>query len=88
MIESNTIERFLDNNSSIRTQPTVDSFVVADLKTRYRPDKLFPRDQYFKWDMIFNGIDTPHRLANGAEVVSVDRTWLATELNDFEDFEI
>ena len=88
MIESHTIERFLENNSDIRTQPTVDAFVVADLRTRYRPDKLFPRDPYMKWDMIFNGIDTPHRLAKGAEVVSVDRTWLATELKDFKDFEI
>ena len=39
-------------------------------------------------DMIYNGIDTPHRLARNAAVAPVDRTWLATELNEQEDFKI
>lgn len=87
-INSQTISRFLDNNSSIHTQPAVDTIAVADLKTKHRPDKLCPRDQYFKWDLIFSGIDTPYKLARGGIVAIVNRTWLATELNDIKDFEI
>lgn len=88
MADSKTIERFLDNNSGMNPQCVMGYVVVADLKTRYRPDKLFPRDQYLKWDMIYNGIDTPHRLARGAAVAPVDRTWIATELNEQKDFKI
>lgn len=88
MLETFSINRFLTNNSSINTQPEVDSVEQATLKTKYRPDKLCPRDQYFKWDLIFSGIDTPHKLARGGVVAVVNRTWLATELNDIKDFEI
>lgn len=88
MLESFSINRFLTNNSSINTQPIVDSVEQATMKTKYRPDKICPRDQYFKWDLIFSGIDTPHKLARGGVVAIVNRTWLATELNDIKDFEI
>ena len=88
MLEQKTIERFLANNSSVNPQSVMGNVVQADLKTRYRPDKLFIRDQYMKWDMIFNGIDTPHRMANHATMAQVDRTWIATELNDLKDFKI
>lgn len=88
MLETFSINRFLTNNSSINTQPEVDSVEQATLKTKYRPDKLCPRDQYFKWDLIFSGIDTPYKLARGGIVAIVNRTWLATELNDIKDFEI
>lgn len=88
MLETFSINRFLTNNSSINTQPEVDSVEQATLKTKYRPDKLCPRDQYFKWDLIFSGIDTPHKLARGGVVAVVNRTWLATELNEVKDFKI
>lgn len=88
MLEEKTIERFLANNSSVNPQSVMGNVVQADLKTRYRPDKLFIRDQYMKWDMIFNGIDTPHRMANYATMAQLDRTWIATELNDLKDFKI
>ena len=88
MLETFSITRFLTSNSSINPQPEVDSVEQATLKTKYRPDKLCPRDQYFKWDMIFSGIDTPHKLARGGVIAIVNRTWLATELTDIKDFEI
>lgn len=88
MLESFSINRFLTTNSSINTQPIVDSVEQATMKTKYRPDKVCPRDQYFKWDLIFSGIDTPHKLARGGVVAIVNRSWLATELNDIKDFEI
>lgn len=88
MLETFSINRFLTSNSSINPQPEVDSVEQATLKTKYRPDKLCPRDQYFKWDMIFSGIDTPHKLARGGVIAIVNRTWIATELNDIKDFEI
>lgn len=88
MLESFSINRFLTNNSSINTQPIVDSVEQATMKTKYRPDKICPRDQYFKWDLIFSGIDTPHKLARGGVVAIVNRTWLATELNEVKDFKI
>lgn len=88
MLETKSIERFLDNNSSVNPQPVMSTVTQATLRTRYRPDKLFPRDQYMKWDLIFNGIDTPHRMANCATMAQVDRTWIATELNDIKDFSI
>lgn len=87
-INGTTISLFLSYNSSINPQPVVDSIVSATEKTKYRPDKLCPRDQYFKWDLIFSGIDTPHRLASGGEMNVVNRTWLATELNELKDFKI
>lgn len=87
-LDSQTISLFLSSNSSMPTQPVVSDIAMADLKTKYRPDKLFPRDQYMKWDMIYNGIDTPHRLARDAAVAPVDRMWLATELNEQKDFKI
>lgn len=88
MLESFSINRFLTNNSSINTQPIVDSVEQTTMKTKYRPDKVCPRDQYFKWDLIFSGIDTPHKLARGGVVAIVNRTWLATELNEVKDFKI
>jgi hypothetical protein len=88
MLEQKTIERFLANNSSVNPQSVMGNVVQANLKTRYRPDKLFIRDGYMKWDMIFNGIDTPHRMPNRATMAQVDRTWLATELNELKDFKI
>lgn len=88
MLETFSINRFLTSSSSINPQPEVDSVEQATLKTKYRPDKLCPRDQYFKWDMIFSGIDTPHKLARGGVIAIVNRTWIATELNDIKDFEI
>ena len=88
MAEIRSIERFLSNNSGLDTQFSTQDVVVADMKTKYRPDKIFPRDDYMKWDMAFNGIDTPHRMADGAVFGVVDRTWLATELNELKDFKI
>ena len=88
MLEQKTIERFLANNSSVNPQSVMGNVVQANLKTRYRPDKLFIRDGYMKWDMIFNGIDTPYRMPNRATMAQVDRTWLATELNELKDFKI
>jgi len=88
MLEQKTIERFLANNSSVNPQSVMGNVVQANLKTRYRPDELFIRDGYMKWDMIFNGIDTPHRMPNRATMAQVDRTWLATELNELKDFKI
>lgn len=88
MSEMHTIEKFLESNSSITSSYDAANLSVATLKTQFRPDKIFPRDDYMKWDMIFNNIDTPHRLARGAVVSSVDRTWLKTELNDLEEFKI
>ena len=88
MLEQKTIERFLANNSSVNPQSVMGNVVQANLKTRYRPDKLFIRDGYMKWDMIFNGIDTPHRMPDRATMAQVDRTWLATELNELKDFKI
>ena len=76
MLESFSINRFLTNNSSINTQPIVDSVEQATMKTKYRPDKICPRDQYFKWDLIFSGIDTPHKLARGGVVAIVSWTGL------------
>lgn len=87
-LDSQTISLFLSSNSSMPTQPVVSGIAMADLKTKYRPDKLLPRDKYFKWDLIYSGIDTPHRLARGGVVDIVDRTWLATELNEQKDFKI
>lgn len=88
MDELKSIERFLANNSSVNPQPMGGSVVVADLKTRYRPDKLYNRDELMKWNMIYNGIDTPHRMANRSVHVRIDPTWLRTELNDIKDFKI
>lgn len=88
MLENKTIERFLSSNSDMSTDFVTASVSTADRKTKYRPDKLFPRDGYMKWDMIFNGIDCPHRMSNGAVVATIDRTWLATELNELKDFKI
>ena len=88
MLENKDIERFLANNSNVHNDFITTSVTTADLKTKYRPDKLFPRDNYMKWDMIFNGIDSPYRMSRGAVVGTVDRTWLATELNDHKDFKI
>lgn len=87
-LDSQTISLFLSSNSSMPAQPVVGDIAGADLKTKYRPDKLLPRDQYFKWDLIYSGIDTPHRLTRGGVVDIVDRTWLATELNELKDFKI
>lgn len=87
-LSGTTIQLFLSQNSSVNPQPVVDSLVEASFKTKYRPDKLCPRDQYFKWDLIFSGIDTPHRLAPGGEMNIVNRTWLATELNELKEFKI
>lgn len=88
MTELKSIERFLDNNSSVNPQSVMGSVNIVTLKSKNRPDKVFPRDQFMKWDMIFNGVDTPHRLANRAAVAVVDRTWIATELNEVKDFKI
>lgn len=88
MDDSKTIERFLSTNSSVNPQCVMGQAVRATLRTQYRPDKLFLRDGYLKWDMIFNGIDTPHRLAAMSTVAGVDRTWIATELNELKDFKI
>lgn len=88
MLESKSIERFLSNNSSINPQPAMGTVKIADMKTMYRPDKLCPRDSYMKWDLIYSGIDTPHRLARGGDIGIVDRTWLATELSGIKDFKI
>ena len=87
-LDGTTIQLFLSSNSSMNPQPVVDTIVDATLQTKYRPDKLCPRDQYFKWDLIYSGIDTPHRLAAGGELNVVNRTWLATELNELKDFKI
>lgn len=88
MLELKSIERFLANNSSVNPQCVMGEVVQANVKTKYRPDKLFPRDGFMKWDMIFNGIDTPHRMANRATMARLDRTWIATELNELKEFEI
>lgn len=88
MLELKSIERFLSSNSSVNPQSIMDEVVQANLKTKYRPDKLFPRDGFMKWDMIFNGIDTPHRMANRATMAVVNRVWISTEMNDLKDFKI
>lgn len=88
MLESKSISRFLESNSCINPQPELDTVEEATLKSEYRPDKLCPRDPYFKWDLIFSGIDTPHRLARGGVVGVLNRTWIATELNELKDFKI
>ena len=88
MLNGRDIELFLSKNSSVSNAAPGQFATRADLKTKYRPDKIFYRDEYMKWDMIFNGIDTPHRMANRATMAQVDRTWIATELNDHKDFEI
>lgn len=88
MLDGQTIQRFLATNSSIKPQAVIASTEQATLQTKYRPDKLCPRDQYLKWDLIFSGVDTPHKLARGGLVGIIDRAWLATELNDINDFEI
>lgn len=88
MADSRTIEKFLSTNSSLRTVPERATLRNADLNTRYRPDKLFPRDDYMKWDLIFNNIDTPYRLANRAIVAVTDRRWLKMELAEQTDFKI
>ena len=88
MLETHSISRFLESNSSINPKPVLDTVEQATLKTKYRPDKMCPRDQYVKWDLIFSGIDTPHRLARGGMVGVLNRTWIATELNELKDFKI
>jgi len=88
MDEIRSIERFLESNSSVNPRPAAGTVVQADLKTKYRPDKLFVRDGLMKWNMIFNGIDTPHRMANRSMQVRIDPTWLKTELAEIKDFKI
>lgn len=88
MDDGKSIERFLNTNSSIHTSPVALGTNRATLKTKYRPDKIYNRDPYMKWDMVFNGIDTPHRMANNSVHILVDRTWLKTELNEIDDFKI
>ena len=88
MLEFKSIEKFLANNSSMNPQSVMGKVVQADMQSRYRPDKLFLRDAYMKWDMVYNGIDSPHRMANNATFARLDRNWIATEVNDLKDFKI
>lgn len=88
MLNGRDIELFLSKNSSVSNAAPGKFATRADLKTKYRPDKIFYRDEYMKWDMIFNGIDTPYRMASGSTHMSIDRTWLKTELNELDDFKI
>lgn len=75
-------------NSCMPSRMESARLVGINLKTRFRPDKLFLRDEFMKWDMIYNSIDTPHRLANGTAVAVTSRTQLCTELNELTDFHI
>jgi len=88
MVELKSIERFLSNNSSMDPQTVMGSIQVATLRNKYRPDRMGSRDAYMKWDLIYSGIDTPHRLAPGGVLGVVDRRWLATEINGLKDFKI
>lgn len=60
----------------------------TNARTQYRPDKVFPRDDYMKWDLVYNNIDTPYRLANRAIVAVTDRSWLKMELAEQKDFKL
>ena len=86
MAKNNTIELFLSSNASMPAKPVMEGLLQVTQRTQYRPDKLFPRDGTMKWNMIYNNIDTPHKLSNSRVLRLVDPTWLATELNELEDF--
>lgn len=88
MAEEKTIERFLTSNSTMPSSMPTNRLVVPTLKTQYRPDKLFGRDEFMKWDVIYNNIDTPHRMPRGKVLAIMDRTELRTQLNDLKDFKI
>lgn len=88
MADFRSIERFLSANSDMPANPVTERAVQVSPRDKYRPDRIFNRDAWFKWDMILNGIDTPYRLAAGAVVSRIDRTWLLTELEGLKDFEI
>lgn len=88
MMELKSIERFLSSNSSVNPRPVAGTVVLADLKSQYRPDRIYTRDGLMKWDAIFNGVDSPYRMSNGTAHVQIDRTWLRTELNEVKDFRI
>lgn len=83
-----TIETFLKSNSSLSPQAVANGVVRTTMKSKYRPDKIFDRNELMKWNMIYNGIDTPHRMSNRAVFVKVDPTWLVTELDGLEEFKI
>ncbi len=84
----NTIDTFLNNNSGISPQAVSNGIVQVTPKSKYRPDKVFDRNEFMKWNMIYNGIDSPHRMSPRAVLVKVDPTWLVTELDGLEEFEI
>lgn len=88
MADAQTIEQFINNNSSLINSPEYTTRKYITIDTKYRPDKIFERDDYMKWDMILNNIDTPHKLVPGVEVASISRVWLTTELNALKTFHI
>ena len=88
MADDITIQRFLDNNSGMTSRPIRNRVVQATARTKYRPDRIFERNETMKWNMIYNGIDTPHRMAERSVFINVDPTWLKTELDGLDDFEI
>lgn len=88
MDDSKSIERVLSSNSSMPSSVGYVKLVGVDLKSQYRPDKVFSRDEFMKWDMIYNNVDTPHRLVRGSIMSIVDRTALRTEINELVDFKI
>lgn len=88
MPNSTTIAKFLESNPSMSTDGQYVMPVAADLRSQYRPDKIFARDEFMKWDMIYNNIDTPYRMTSGAVFYPLDRTWIATEVNDLKDFKL
>lgn len=88
MADNNTIARFLSSNSSMPSSIGYSSVSGVDSKSKYRPDKIFIRDDCMKWDLIYNDIDTPYRLVPGTMVYITDRASLKAELKDLMDFKI
>ena len=88
MDDYRSIERFLNCNSTMTPRGQMSSISSVTQKTKYRPDKVFNRDALMKWNMILNGIDTPHRLAPNAVFAKINETWLTTEIMELKDFKI
>lgn len=88
MTDTKSIETFLSCNSTMSPRATMSKTSVVSLKSKYRPDKIFFRGPLMKWNMILNGIDTPHRMAPKCVFANIDETWLTTEMAELTDFKI